>query len=137
MTKKTYHGSCICQGVQFEAEVDLAESGTKKCNCTRCWKLRAWSAPVAPENFRLVSGRDLLSGYAIGGRKELGGFCRRCGASVFGHVPKSEWNNAERYDISVAALDDLDPGDLISAPVTYYDGRHDNWWHAPAETRHL
>jgi hypothetical protein len=34
-------------------------------------------------------------------------------------------------------LDDLDPAELIAAPVTFMDGRADNWWEAPAETRHL
>ncbi|MCB9993716.1 MAG: GFA family protein [Hyphomicrobiaceae bacterium] len=137
MATETYHGSCICGGVQFEAELDLAAAGTKKCNCTRCWKRRAWSAPVSPESLRLIRGAELLSGYAVGGKTEFGGFCKICGVSMFGHVPVSEWNKAERYDISVAALDDLDPEELISAPVTYYDGRNDNWWHAPAEARHL
>jgi hypothetical protein len=39
--------------------------------------------------------------------------------------------------VSVAALDDLDPAELVSAPVQYCDGRADNWWNPPAETRHL
>ncbi|NUS67884.1 MAG: GFA family protein, partial [Ensifer adhaerens] len=32
---------------------------------------------------------------------------------------------------------DLDPAVLAEAPVQYMDGRNNNWFHAPAETRHL
>lgn len=130
MRKHTYHGSCHCKSVQFKAAIDLSE-GTGKCNCTLCWKRRAWSARATPEDFRLTKGADVLSG------GENGGFCTKCGILTFGFVPKSEWNETARYSVNIPALDDLDPQDLIAAPVTFYDGRDDNWWHAPKETRHL
>jgi hypothetical protein len=39
--------------------------------------------------------------------------------------------------VSVACLDDVEPAELADAPVRYMDGRHNNWFHAPSETRHL
>jgi len=137
---RTYHGSCHCRAVRFTAEIDLSE-GTGKCNCTHCWKHRYWGLQVPPERFRLLSGAEALSrgapGEGTGEGMGIGGFCTTCGTHVCGYNPVSDWNPAASISISVAALDDLTPAELLAAPVTYYDGLHDNWWEAPAETRHL
>jgi hypothetical protein len=37
MTMRTYHGSCHCGAVAFEADLDLAE--VLQCNCSICAKI--------------------------------------------------------------------------------------------------
>src|SRR5687767_5477808 len=133
---KTYKGSCICGKVRFEADIDLS-AGTGKCNCTRCWKRRFWSTQVKPEAFRYRGGEEMLSGYKAGAEKGHGGFCKGCGVIPYGWVDKADWNDGEKVSINLACLDDLDPSELAEAPVHYMDGRADNWWNAPKETRHL
>lgn len=133
---KTYHGSCHCKAVTFEAEIDLA-AGTGKCNCTSCWKRRFWGVHVPPEAFRFTAGAAALSRYRPGQAEGHGGFCRHCGTLVCGYNPVSDWNPSATVSISLAVLDDLAPEELLAAPVTYFDGLHDNWWNPPAETRHL
>jgi len=130
MAKKTYQGSCHCKAVRFEAGIDLAE-GTGKCNCTSCWKKRWWSCRAKPEDFKLLSATTTLS------NGERGGFCKQCGVHVYGFVDKADWNPAAYVSIGVNALDDLDPAELLESPIKYMDGRKDDWWHVPAETRHL
>jgi hypothetical protein len=136
MAAKKYTGSCHCGRVKFEATLDLAD-GTSKCNCTSCWKRRWWSTRVKPENFRAIAGQEELSGYKPGAETGHGGFCKHCGVATYGWVDAAEWNDGAYVSVSVASLDDLDPAELAAAPVQYQDGRNDNWWAPPAETRHL
>jgi hypothetical protein len=135
MPTKTYQGSCHCGRVKFEADIDFSE-GTSKCNCTNCWKKRFWGVRAKPEGFRSLSGEQELSKYTPGA-KIHGGFCKQCGVHTYGFVPKSEWNPADYVSINVATLDNLDPAELMKAPVQFCDGKANNWWSPPTETRHL
>jgi hypothetical protein len=118
-------------------DLDLAATGTSKCNCTFCWKKRWWSTRARPEDFRPMAGVEELSGYRRNEQNGRGGFCRHCGVSLYAYVPKEEWNDGEYVSVNVSALDDLDPAELVAAPLQLCDGRNDNWWSPPAESRHL
>ncbi|MCH9682838.1 MAG: GFA family protein [Deltaproteobacteria bacterium] len=134
VTTQTYKGSCACRRVRFEVALDLSE-GTYKCNCTSCWKRRWWSVRGRPEDFRVLEGAPDLT--ARGGSSRPGGFCKHCGTHIYEHVAADAWNDGAFVSINVACLDDLAPADLAAAPVQYFDGRADDWWSTPRETRHL
>jgi hypothetical protein len=129
MAKQTFHGSCKCGQIKFQAALDLSE-GTSKCNCSACWKRRWWSIKSRPDDFTAVSGDELLSG-------EPFNFCPKCGVIPYVHVDAAPWNDGAYVSINVAALDDVDPQQLMAAPVKLYDGRNDNWWAAPEYSAHL
>ena len=132
---KTYHGSCHCQAVRYEADIDLSK-GTGRCNCTLCSKTRNWGVTVKPDAFRLLSGQDALAAYVWNSKQAQRLFCKHCGVASFGRGDIPEIGGAY-VSVAVSCLDDATVDELMSGPITFMDGRHDNWFHAPAETRHL
>jgi hypothetical protein len=121
--------------VRFEADLDLS-TGTLKCNCSICTKLRFWLAAVSPDNLRLLTDESELADYQFGPRRIHHLFRRTCGVRAFGRAAMGKAGGAF-YAVNLAALDDADPVELANAPVQYVDGRHDNWQSPPAETRYL
>ena len=134
MTARAYRGSCHCGAVRFEADIDLAQ-GTVRCNCTLCTKQRNWAAIVPRAAFRLLQGATALSEYRCNTRSEAHLFCAVCGIRTFGTGTSPRWG--EYVAVSVACLDDVDDAELAAAPVSWLDGRNDDWQAAPTETRYL
>jgi hypothetical protein len=131
---QTFKGSCHCGAVRFEADIELSQ-GTIRCNCSFCTKIRFWPAIVKPEAFRLLTGRDELTNYQFNTKTEQHPFCRHCGVRAFGIGNSPRWG--EFYAVNVTCLDDVSSAELASAPITYLDGRNDNWHTPPDEVRHL
>jgi len=136
MAKTTYHGSCHCRRIRYEADLDLA-SGTGKCNCSYCWKARGWTIGIKPADFRLLSGHEDRGRYGFRPNSQNHHvFCKTCGVRVYteGDIPEI---GGAYVSVALSTLDDLPPGELAAAPVRYMNGRDDDWSHVPAETRNL
>ena len=141
MAKKTYHGSCHCGAVAFEAKIDL-DKGTTRCNCSICSKTRFWFALVQAADFKIEKGEDQLSDYTwIPPGKSKANlhyrFCKTCGVRAFGQGDNAA-AGGKFYAVAIAALDDIgQDADQAVKSIKYVDGRHDDYEHEPADTRLL
>ncbi len=131
---KTYHGSCHCGAVKFEADIDLSQ-GTYRCNCSICRRTRFWPAVVKPERFRLLAGQNDLKQYLFNTKKNQHYFCRHCGVRAFGVGNDTPFGKI--YGVNVMCLEDASDEELATVPITYVDGLNDRWQSTPAFFRHL
>jgi hypothetical protein len=134
--QKTYSGSCHCGTVRFEVDMDLAATGTSKCNCSICHKTRAWSTMVKPGAFRLLQGENALSDYQFGSKSGHHLFCKQCGVRPFGRG-YVEQIGGDFVSINLAALDNVSDDELAGTPVRFMNGRDNDWFNPPRETRYL
>lgn len=139
--KKTYHGSCHCGGLRFEADIDLSE-GIRKCNCTFCRKVGYQKSFASYEGLRIVQGQQTMRDYqAIPSSWPAGDInhymCPHCGTHTFsrGYLEKEMGGNF--WAVNVACLDDATEQELDAAPKIYEDGIRDRQDRAPAITGYL
>ncbi len=131
---KTYHGSCHCGAVTFEAELDLTES-TYRCNCSICRRTRFWPTVAREEGFRLLSGESELTQYLFNRKKNQHYFCKHCGVRAFG--VGTETPIGKMYGINLGCLSDVTEEELAGLKITYVDGMHDQWQNCPEFFSHL
>jgi hypothetical protein len=130
---KTYHGSCHCGAVRFEADLDLTQS-SYRCNCSICRRTRFWPAVATAEGFRLLKGQEELTQYLFHTRKNHHYFCRHCGVRAFG--VGNETPMGKMVGVNLGCLEDVSDEELTGIPITYVDGRSDSQ-DPPEFFRHL
>lgn len=80
----TRMGGCLCGGVRYEVQGELAP--IQLCHCGQCRKAQGGAfganAPVATADIRWVQGEDLQREYrASPGKRRV--FCAACGSPLF------------------------------------------------------
>jgi hypothetical protein len=112
----THTGGCHCGRVRFEvlapAKVEVLE-----CNCSICNKAGYLHLIVPAERFKLLSGREVLTGYEFNTHTAKHLFCSVCGIKSY-YVPGADPNTRS---VNVRCLD---PGTIEGMKVTPYDGRN-------------
>jgi hypothetical protein len=116
LTEQTYHGSCQCQAVEFEAALDL--DNTMTCNCSRCQRL-GWVMAFTPRAKVTISrGEGATTQYLFNKERIRHQFCPTCGIEPFAFAQGPD--GTEMVAVNVNCLEGVDPRALHSKPV---DGR--------------
>ncbi len=134
MTEKTYHGSCHCQAVTYKARMDLTQPSFK-CNCSVCAKSRNWLMFIPADNLTVLTGEAALKDYQFNKKVIHHHFCGICGISPFGRGQQPD--GSKMAAIKLNTLDDASAEELAAVPVTYADGRHDDFSQGPPITSYL
>ena len=115
---KKVTGSCHCEAVSYEAEVDLKQT-VLNCNCSVCSKGGFGNHVMARhEHFTLLSGADELTTYRFGSEQANHLFCRRCGVKSF-YQPRS---HPDCWSLNSNCIEHFDESEWHIEP---FDGQ--NW----------
>ncbi len=111
-----YKGSCHCQKVSYEVEMNL--EGVVACNCSMCQRKGTLLAFAPESSFKLLSGEKDLTDYQFHKKVIHHTFCSTCGVTSFasGVAP----DGTKMKAINVRCLEGVE---LEKLPVQHYDGR--------------
>ena len=112
----TLSGGCHCGRVRFEVEA-APDIAADQCNCSICRMSGYVHMIVAKNDFRLLSGQDVLRTYQFNSGVAQHYFCRNCGIKSY-YVPRS---HPDGISINVNCLDQAG---IQSLTVTPFDGEH-------------
>jgi hypothetical protein len=119
MGEVTKHsGGCHCGKVRYEVELDLGNP-VVSCNCSICGRSGTLLAFVPENQFRLLSGEDVLTDYQFNKHVVHHVFCRVCGIKSFARGKKP--NGDPMVAINVRCIDDVD---LDALNVVKFDGKN-------------
>jgi len=100
-------GGCLCGGVRYEVRGPFLRAS--HCHCSRCRRHSGTAVctqgRVRSEDFRLVSGAELVRAYTPEGGGAVKAFCAVCGSSLFGGT----WPDGPEVSIRLGSVDG-DPG---------------------------
>ena len=119
---KRHTGSCLCGGVRFTIEGELAP--IQVCHCMQCRKAQgtamATNVPVAQDAFRLDEGDALLASFESSPGKQRV-FCKRCGSPVLSRRDSLPGVVRVRLGLLDVPVD-------AAVQAHYFAGSKADWW---------
>ena len=107
---ETLKGACLCDGVEYELR---DPEGMGYCHCTRCQRWTGSSLAgvlVAPENFGITKGEDLVRRYESEFAPRH--FCSNCGSALYDDL-------GGKYFVAAGLMRELDIDPSFHLQVAY------------------
>lgn len=105
--------TCHCGKVEIEVNISEPFAKVLRCNCSICKRKGAIMTMVSADDFKIVSGQNILKVYQYYTKVAKHYFCSICGIYTH-HNPRS---NPKMYGINVACLEGVDPFKLENVGV--------------------
>ena len=111
----THVGGCHCGRVRFEV-IAPAKLQVSECNCSMCAKVGYLHLVVPADEFKLLSGAEVLTTYNFNTRTAKHLFCSICGVKSF-YVPRS---HPDGFSVNARCLDS---GTVDEISIRQFNGR--------------
>lgn len=118
-----HKGSCHCGAVSFEVsapEIIMAS----QCNCSICKSCGFLHLIVKKDQFKLLSGEDMITTYTFNTKTAKHTFCSKCGIKSF-YTPRT---HPDGVSVNVNCLD---LSTVKEVKIEQFDGA--NWEQAASE----
>ena len=96
-------GGCHCGKVRFEVRGELDLQHLYACNCSICARAGWLLVFVKDEQFKLLSGQDVLTDYQFGKKNIHHLFCSNCGVRSFSHGKDAQGKPS--YSVNARCVD--------------------------------
>jgi hypothetical protein len=113
---ETVNGSCHCQAVKFEIDLEDGLQNLRRCNCSLCRRKNAVMTCVPIKHFRLTQGEAILTLYKWNSMVAEHYFCSVCG--IYTHHRRRL--DPTEFGFNVACLEGVDPNTL--ADISVFNG---------------
>lgn len=114
-----YTGSCHCQKVRYEVEMEKPIDRVLSCNCSICQRKGSMLAFAPASQFKLLSGENDMKDYQFGRKTIHHLFCTNCGVSSFSKGVDRN-SGAEMRAINVRCLEGIELGKV---KIDYFNGK--------------
>lgn len=107
------NGSCHCEKVKFQVELENGLENIRRCNCSLCRRKGSIIASVPIEKLKIIEGEDNLSLYQWNTKTAKHYFCKTCG--IYTHHQRR--SKPTEFGFNIACIEGVNPFEFKEVSV--------------------